>query len=298
MTDKILLFGANGNLGSVVKSLYPCCLDISLRKIINAHDGVAGRAIIESLTRQYILEQQCSAVVYLGGLSQIDACFLDPNKSMLLNVDLPCWIWPVAQTIGASFIYASSEYVYGGAPGTVYSEESVCEPTTVYGRHKLLAEQRLRGISEQGLVILRLGKGIDVTLQRPSIITGALNSVSRGEGIYAAEDQFFNPFSAASLIKIISKILTRESVGVYNVGSPKPISRYALLRCFLSQLGCSELLQKCKLSDVLTLNEPRPTNLSMDSRKLYHELGFELIDAERLAVTAASNVRFLDQSWR
>lgn len=85
-------------------------------------------------------------VVHLAGGSSVAAAAEDPAKDYQRTVGSTSAIldWMVRQDTMPKLAYASSAAVYGEACGREHREDDTCQPVSVYGRHKLLAEQLIR----------------------------------------------------------------------------------------------------------------------------------------------------------
>lgn len=95
------------------------------------------------------LEYKFDSIVHLVGLPAVDYCERNPQFSYLLNVASVQNSLEVMRVAGIDkIVFASSASIYGNAHSKPITELDVTNPTTVYGHHKLMAEQAIRAYLE------------------------------------------------------------------------------------------------------------------------------------------------------
>jgi UDP-glucose 4-epimerase len=94
-------------------------------------------------------EYQVDTILHLVGLPAVDYCERNPRFSFLLNV------MSVQNTLEAMrmadvprIIFASSAAVYGSQQAIPTKETDPVHPNTIYGYHKLIAEQAIKSYSQ------------------------------------------------------------------------------------------------------------------------------------------------------
>lgn len=199
-----------------------------------------------------------------------DRCALEPAKTRKLNVDIPCKVIDQCLELGIIPMFASSELVFGGEQG-MYDEESIPKPILEYGRQKMATEEYLFSRTKSGM-ILRFPKTVGVQKGDRSLFVSWLDKVAQQpEVLRCAADQFFST-QFVDEVPLIARSLMRENAnGVFHLGDGQRHSRYGLLAqlCLrLQSLGhFVPKLEKISIRDV-SLPEPRPFDVSMDSAKL------------------------------
>ena len=83
---------------------------------------------------------QPDIIVHCGAMTHVDNCELQPDDSYRQTVQSTKNLVAVAKDCNARFVYMSTDYVFDGTDGP-YVEEDKVNPISVYGRHKLEAEQ-------------------------------------------------------------------------------------------------------------------------------------------------------------
>lgn len=135
--QKLLLFGANGQLGA--RLMQQCAeREIACVALTRAECDAATiddrrlRALIESHAPTHIL----NATAYTA----VDKAESEKELTYTINADAPKIMAETAQACGVPFIHFSTDYVFDGTRGAPYTEEAATHPLNVYGASKLAGE--------------------------------------------------------------------------------------------------------------------------------------------------------------
>ncbi|MCB0699363.1 MAG: SDR family oxidoreductase, partial [Chitinophagaceae bacterium] len=79
-------------------------------------------------------------IVHCGALTHVDKCETEQEASYQQTVQSTINLVEVAKECNARFVYISTDYVFDGVNGP-YVETDEVNPISVYGKHKLEAEQ-------------------------------------------------------------------------------------------------------------------------------------------------------------
>jgi nucleoside-diphosphate-sugar epimerase len=106
------------------------------------------------------------AVFHVAGLAHVDERQHSWDEFYISNVEVTRRLYAASQTYGVRrFIFVSSIAAIGvGSNARRLTEESLCRPTTSYGKSKLMAEEMLRGLASRGPP--------DLVIIRPSLVYG------------------------------------------------------------------------------------------------------------------------------
>src|SRR2546425_7533213 len=152
----VLVIGGSGFIGSTVvkslaaKNIEAVCYDL-IHTDSNGDKNNWIRADILELQsiERIFFEYNIDSIIHLVGLPAADQCAKNPHFSFLLNV------MSVQNTLEAmriadipKIVFASSATVYGNHSDKALTEDDPTRPGTVYGYHKLVAEQAIRSYSE------------------------------------------------------------------------------------------------------------------------------------------------------
>ena len=135
--QKILVTGASGFVGSRFVDRWRNEYEI----IAPSHTEMDITDVVS--VERYIIAHSPLVVVHLAALSNTGYCEQNPEESYRVNVVGVCNIAIACARNGIKLVFFSSDQVYNGNyESGPLSEDVAVAPETVYGRHKLEAEQR------------------------------------------------------------------------------------------------------------------------------------------------------------
>ena len=159
-TMKILVTGANGQLGSEMRILAKDSADEFIFTDVNQVEGQE-TVFLDITDRQAIMhmvqEQGIDAIVNCAAWTNVDACETDPALAALaqrLNADAPENLALAMKAVGGLLVHISTDYVFGTEPyNTPCREDQQGTPTGVYGRTKKEGEDRILATGCQHVII-------------------------------------------------------------------------------------------------------------------------------------------------
>jgi len=153
MKHRILVTGGAGFIGShLVDELIKAGHEVSIVDNFSTgrNSNVNTRASLHSLDisgdrgkiKDLFKRERFNYVFHLAAMARIPECLDKPIKSFRVNVDSTLWLLQTTREWGGAFIFSSSSAVYGEtAEGAAIGEGHRLLPISLYGLHKLAAEQ-------------------------------------------------------------------------------------------------------------------------------------------------------------
>lgn len=137
---KILVTGANGQLGKSLQAVQPifsdnCYFVFTDVDSLDITDKHALMTKVHNLKADFIV----NAAAYTA----VDKAESDVEKAYLLNETAVRNLAEVAESEGAFLVHISTDYVFDGHSSLPYSPDSQPNPTSVYGKSKLAGEQAI-----------------------------------------------------------------------------------------------------------------------------------------------------------
>lgn len=230
-TQKILLFGKTGQLGSV---LYQ---NLQGSNLI-AYDYPEIDFNHPDEVRKLVQQHQPTLIINAAAYTAVDQAEQEPEKAFNINGYSVGAIAEAAKTLGAGLIHYSTDYVFDGRKKSLYTTEDHPQPINVYGESKWLGEKMV--IDTQGdYLIFRLSWVYSLT--HPSFVRKVMEWSRKSETLRIVDDQTSNPTWASMVanktIQVIQNDRLREWLhthrGIYHLAGKGAVSRYKWAKAIL-----------------------------------------------------------------
>lgn len=174
--------------------------------------------------------------IYLtSALTHVDYCEDHEEVARRINVLGPRRVAEEARRTGAKLVFYSTEYIFDGADGP-YDEDAAPNPLSVYGRTKLEAENVIRGILEDAL-ILRTTVVFGWDQQSINFAMQIYDRVQKGLEMTIPADQLSSPTWAGYLADVSVRLMESGVSGVVNVVGRDTVSRTEFARSLVKLFG-------------------------------------------------------------
>lgn len=222
-----------------------------------------GEVIVQALERA-----QPDVIIHAGAMSGADDVRKEPDRGQLINTEATRIIADWAGSRGARLIFTSTDMVFNGSRPMWHEDDPVC-PILAYGCTKASAEPFVTDIPKGLVARISLLFGPTLT-GRPSFFTSTLNAIAQGQSRPVFVDEWRTPVDYITVARILCRLaIDRADVtGVLHIGGPERMTRYDLLRQGALWAGLDSSLLIPVKSKELDLPEPRPSDLSLDTRRL------------------------------
>ncbi len=201
-------------------------------------------------------------VVYLpASHTNVDDCERYPEKSFEANVVAVSNVVGAANDVNAKLVYFSSDYIFDGLSGP-YAEETKPSPISVYGQHKVMAEDEVARKANNWLTI-RTTVVYGWEPQGKNFIYRLIDSLTSGKQIDVPMDQVGTPTYAPDLANKVIELVRANNAGIYNVAGSEIASRYEFAREAAKVFGLTEKLINPVTTKSLTQAAARPLNAGL-----------------------------------
>ncbi len=229
---RLLLLGASGKLGTAVRRAFATGYEIVGvgRREIDAENLAAVTELVEAKRPDLVV----NAIAMLG----IDACEQDPERARRLNTLLPWRLAELSRDHGFVLAHASSDAVFGNAPGHFYVESDPLRPINVYGLTKAEGDAFVQSATPHGYVF-RFPVLFGQSAREGQFVEKMLARVRAGERrLEIADDVVTTPSYACDVAAKMRWILESERrPGVYHVLNEGQASLYEIIRELVTRLG-------------------------------------------------------------
>ncbi len=271
---KILVTGANGQLGSEIRNLPGGVegFDFLFTDVdsLDVTDPYAVGAFFRA--------QKPSYVVNCAAYTAVDRAEKDEQAAFLLNGKAPGILADCCRSAGARLIHISTDYVFDGRSWLPYQEEDPTNPTGIYGRSK--REGEINCLAASGPVIVRTSWLY--SRYGANFVKTMLRLGRERETIRVVYDQVGSPTHARDLAGAILEMVARAektpglwAPGIYHYANQGVCSWYDFAAAVHALAGI-----RCRLIPVRTAEYPtlaaRPPYSVLDKSKITALYGFSI----------------------
>lgn len=283
---KILITGANGLLGQAITSVFSRESDFEIvqtsaeeKSYLDYGFPYKTMDITSKDDVKKVVEfHEPDIIVNCAAYTNVDKCETERELSWKINVDGVKNLIIAARRVNSKIVHFSSDYIFDGKSGP-YSEESVPNPISFYGREKLAAENALITSDIKFTVIRTLvlyGIGNNV---KPNFALWMLDELKNNRPVNIVTDQISNVTMIDDLAFGTLKLIEKDCTGIYNIAGADILSRYefAMKMCEVFKLKKELVLPITTAS--LNQPAPRPLRSGLIILKMESELGFKPMDS-------------------
>jgi dTDP-4-dehydrorhamnose reductase len=284
-SNKILLIGANGFLGSNLLSLskkdeyrpqkfFFIAADrnnSNISKSIPFHqmDIIKARD-----TFKKIIKISPNIIILTAAMTNVDECEKNKKVTFKINFVGVKNVIKACEKIKCKLLFMSSDFVFDGTKiSGYYTENDTPNPINYYGKTKYLAEQAIVD-SDLDYIICRTAVLYGWNQERINFITWILKNLEVKNKISIITTQINNPTFVINLAEILLKLLEKDTNGIYHTAGEMPLNRYEMA------VKCAEIFNYDKdlISPLKTITQYalRPDNAGLDISKLKKLISNEL----------------------
>jgi len=247
---KILVTGANGQLGNEIRELHAGFpQDEFLFTDVAELDISNGEAVMD-----FVKEHHPGAIINCAAYTAVDKAETEEEIAFLVNATAAENLARAAKASGAILVHISTDYVFDGKAWAPYTETSPTHPVSAYARSKYQGEQNILMVNPRALIIRTswlysaFGNNFVKTMLRVGRERGKLNVVF---------DQTGSPTYAYDLAKAILGILpaleTLESTEIFHYSNEGVCSWFDFAVAILRMSGVP-----CEVHPITTAEYPLP----------------------------------------
>lgn len=261
---KVAVLGANGQLGRDVAAAF------------SAHDNVTSLtheqlevASIESV-RSALEGIRPDLVINTAAFHHVEKCEADPALSFAVNGLGARNVAQVTDSLGATLIHISTDYVFDGVKGAPYTEDDPANPLNVYGNTKLSGEHFVRSINPRHFIV----RVSAIYGENPCRAKGGLNFVElmlklsqeRPE-LRVVDDEFVTPTATAQIARQLVELSQSSHYGLYHATAEGSCSWYEFAAAIFEFTGTKVRLERARPGE-FPAKVPRPKYSVLENKAL------------------------------
>jgi len=268
VNEKILVTGATGLLGTdLVAVLKP---DYRVMGVSSVNFDIQDKLSVND----FIGRMKPDYVLHAAAWADVDGCEREKEKAFALNAEAAANIANACKGSGSHLIYYSTDYVFDGTKGALYTEEDKTNPVNVYGRSKLKGEEYVRDISDNA-TIMRISWLFGTA--KDCFVTGVIKSglaqyrarqkKEPYETIKIVSDQYSCPTWTVDVADQTRAVIEDKITGLIHAVSYGELSRYQLAGHIFEELSWEIEMEPCRMSD-FKMKAPRPKRSGLSNSRL------------------------------
>lgn len=235
---KILLTGASGFILSAFHERYKNEFDI-IRTARNKEKFVNLDVRDEAQVNRVMNVHKPDIVLHGAGITSTGGCENNKTLAYDINVNGTTHIAKACKNNGAKMVFFSTEQVFNGNEEKgPYAETDQPVPNTYYGETKLAAEESIKEILDD-YIIIRLTWMFGF-LKNPRVKNILTDTIFAKEDIYVPDNEFRGMSSIETLLDVFPKIMSLPK-GIYHIGSENNKSRYDIVRGILRLVNKNDI---------------------------------------------------------
>jgi dTDP-4-dehydrorhamnose reductase len=162
------------------------------------------------------------------GMGNVDLCETHQKKARLINYKFTKELIALTNKLNVKLIQFSSSLIYDGK-ADCYTEDSIANPLSYYGRLKKEADKYIKENSSNYILIRPTTLfGIKEDFHRDNPVNFIVNKIANNENLYLIDDDLTNFLFIDDLIICINQLIISNVNGEFNIGGNESISRYEL----------------------------------------------------------------------
>ncbi len=201
---KILVTGANGQLGQCIQKIAP---DFEDRfEFIFADSQALDITDADSIS-DYFYDHKPHFCINAAAYTAVDLAENESEKALAVNAEGVKNLAEICVEYKTVLIHVSTDYVFNGDTQISYSEDSFTDPQGVYGASKLAGEELALAANPKTVVIRTSWLYSEFS---KNFVKTMLNLFSQRSELGIVNDQFGQPTNANDLAEAILKIIETE----------------------------------------------------------------------------------------
>ena len=288
---KILLFGANGQVGREVIAATADAGDIALAAATRDDADLAVQGSVAALVARARHDLIINAAAWTG----VDKAESEAGAVRRINGEAPGELAASARRHGARLIHLSTDYVFPGAPADgPLDETSAARPLNVYGETKLLGERLVLDACPDAVV---LRTSWVYSSHGSNFVRTMLRLAATKAEVSVVADQIGGPTPARAIADACLKIARRENGpgGVFHFQGAPPASWADFAEAIFTAANAKTSVTRIETSAYPTPAR-RPLYTVLNCSKILRDYGVEQPDWRRDLPSTVARILNVDPS--
>ncbi|MGF1793562.1 dTDP-4-dehydrorhamnose reductase [Photobacterium profundum] len=277
---KVMITGCHGQVGScLVEQLQPIADILAVDRVeLDITNEIAVKSAVTAFKPDIIINAAAHTAV--------DKAEDEVDLSYAINCDGPRFLAEAANSVNASILHISTDYVFSGDKEGVYTESDMTSPQGVYGESKLAGEDAVINACQQH-IILRTAWVFGE--QGNNFVKTMLRLAKTHDSLGIVGDQFGGPTYAgdiaAALVVMTKAICNGENdkFGIYHFSGLPHVNWSQFAQVIFDEAVEQTVIQYSPTVNAITTEEyptpaKRPANSKLDTRLITEKFAIQASD--------------------
>jgi dTDP-4-dehydrorhamnose reductase len=262
---RVAVVGANGQLGQDVCQAFSGEQD----EVVALNHADVEIAAFEPV--QLALERiRPDLVINTAAFSNVDRCESEPMAAFAANALGARNIAQATDSVGASLVHISTDYVFDGRQKTPYTENDPVAPVNVYGNTKLAGEYFVRAATRRHFIV----RVSAIYGHHPCRGKGGLNFVElmlklakEKKELRVVDDEFVSPTPTTQIARQLVALSRSQDYGLYHATCEGSCSWFEFAAAIF-ELTRTRVGLECARPGEFPAKAPRPKYSVLENRAL------------------------------
>lgn len=224
---------------------------------------------------------QPNVIVHCGALTHVDYCEQHEQESYEKTVVSTLNIIELAKELNAKLVFISTDYIFDGENGP-YQETDAIHPLSIYGRHKLEAEQAVIAAGS-GNIVLRITNVYGDEERGKNFVSRIIDQILEQQKLTLRLpiDQYATPINAFDIARCLYLLLQDGKNGIYHIAGTDYMNRVQLALTILKYFPDATYELIPLTTEQINAPAPRPLQGGLKNKKFmaeYPDFRFSTVD--------------------
>jgi dTDP-4-dehydrorhamnose reductase len=259
---RVLVTGANGQLGSELVALYAARSGDEVLGVDLPDVDITSDASVTAVFAAFAPD----VVINCAAWTAVDAAEENEAGALAVNGEGPRVLAKACSAAGAWLVQISTDYVFSGEASSPYAEDAAPDPRSAYGRTKLVGEQAVVEELPDAHYIVRTAWLYGH--QGNNFVKTMLRLESERETIDVVDDQVGQPTYAADLAaQIVALLDARPAAGTFHGTNSGDVSWHGFTQEIFRLIGTDPARVIAVTSEQFVRPAPRPAYSVLGHRR-------------------------------
>ena len=250
MSIKILVTGANGQLGKTIQDLYhDNDLGLEFNFVGKQELDITNKNQIHNFFKENRIDYCINCAAY----TNVEQAEKTPEMAFKVNAEGVKYLAQTCNKTNTVLIHVSTDYVFDGEKGTPYTIQDVPNPINEYGKSKLLGEQYIQEIMSKFFIIRT--SWLYSKIHGKNFYKTILDKAKTEKSLYITDEQIGCPTDVVNLTEFIVALILRneKAFGIHHYCDNKIMTWFSFAEHILYENNLKDKINLFKSSNYITL---------------------------------------------